>query len=325
MNKIFGVSLIAVLAVSPLTASAAGTNPTAATSSSEPYLGIDIIDTDRTTTASAAYVKGAYNATIGAINAIANTANSAVQSVTEGTTNGTINVDNTEVSVHGLGTAAFTDATAYATNTQGTKADNAVQTVKINGTALTEDANHDVNLTITTGNTAGTIRVNNTDVAVNGVVTDLTGYATETSVTEKIDNATGSVDNVSLSVSGSVTGSVSGHVPFMVDWGDTTVNTTNIALVNGTLNNGQISNGATATGNITGIDIAVASSTYECPYYTSRHGGVWPESPADIGGCTSFVWDDNCIISSWNATDNTWYESGKTNPYCTHNGGAPNQ
>lgn len=40
-------------------------------------------------------------------------ADSAVQSVTEGATNGTINVDGTDVSVHGLGTAAYTASTAY--------------------------------------------------------------------------------------------------------------------------------------------------------------------------------------------------------------------
>jgi len=40
-------------------------------------------------------------------------ADSAVQSVAEGSTNGTIAVDGTDVAVHGLGTAAFTAATAY--------------------------------------------------------------------------------------------------------------------------------------------------------------------------------------------------------------------
>ena len=38
---------------------------------------------------------------------------SGVQSVTEGSTNGTLDVDGTDVPVHGLGTAAFTDSTAY--------------------------------------------------------------------------------------------------------------------------------------------------------------------------------------------------------------------
>ena len=37
----------------------------------------------------------------------------AVSSVTEGTTNGTINVDGSDVSVHGLGTAAYSAATAF--------------------------------------------------------------------------------------------------------------------------------------------------------------------------------------------------------------------
>ncbi len=40
-------------------------------------------------------------------------ADSAVQSVTEGATNGTIDVDGTEVAVHGLGTAAYTASAAY--------------------------------------------------------------------------------------------------------------------------------------------------------------------------------------------------------------------
>jgi hypothetical protein len=40
-------------------------------------------------------------------------ADSAVQSVAEGSTNGTVAVDGTDVAVHGLGSAAYTDSTAY--------------------------------------------------------------------------------------------------------------------------------------------------------------------------------------------------------------------
>lgn len=40
-------------------------------------------------------------------------ANSAVQSVAEGATNGTISVDGNDVAVHGLGSAAYTDSSAY--------------------------------------------------------------------------------------------------------------------------------------------------------------------------------------------------------------------
>lgn len=56
-------------------------------------------------------------------------ATSLVQSIAEGSSNGTIKVDGTDVSVHGLGSAAYTDATAYATSAQGTKADSAIQSV----------------------------------------------------------------------------------------------------------------------------------------------------------------------------------------------------
>ena len=46
--------------------------------------------------------------------------------VQEGSTNGTIKVAGQEVSVHGLGSAAYTNSSAYATAEQGTKADNAM-------------------------------------------------------------------------------------------------------------------------------------------------------------------------------------------------------
>lgn len=49
-----------------------------------------------------------------------------------------------------LGTAAATDATAYATAAQGTKADSAIQTVNVNGTALTPTSAKAVNITVPT-------------------------------------------------------------------------------------------------------------------------------------------------------------------------------
>lgn len=54
-------------------------------------------------------------------------ADSAVQTIEEGTANGTISVDGTDVEVHGLGSAAFTDSSDYATAAQGAKADSALQ------------------------------------------------------------------------------------------------------------------------------------------------------------------------------------------------------
>ena len=47
------------------------------------------------------------------------------QTITTGNTNGSIAVDGTDVAVKGLGSAAFSETTAYATAEQGTKADNA--------------------------------------------------------------------------------------------------------------------------------------------------------------------------------------------------------
>lgn len=54
-------------------------------------------------------------------------ADTAVQSVTTGSTNGTISVDGTDVSVYGLGSAAYTSSSDYATSAQGSLADTALQ------------------------------------------------------------------------------------------------------------------------------------------------------------------------------------------------------
>ncbi len=70
MKKLLGVSIVAMLAVTPMMAHAVGSAPTAATTSSEPYLGVDVATTDQGHIASTAYVKGAYNAAIGAVNAV---------------------------------------------------------------------------------------------------------------------------------------------------------------------------------------------------------------------------------------------------------------
>lgn len=48
-----------------------------------------------------------------AVQASLGKADTAVQSVKEGSTNGTINVDGTDVPVHGLGSAAYTESSAY--------------------------------------------------------------------------------------------------------------------------------------------------------------------------------------------------------------------
>ena len=77
-----------------------------------------------------------------------------VRSVTEGTANGTILVNGSAVNVHGLGSAAYTPSSNYATAAQGTKADSALQKADI-----------------TTGTTNGTISVKGSDVSVKGLGT----------------------------------------------------------------------------------------------------------------------------------------------------------
>ena len=72
--------------------------------------------------------------------------------ITEGSTNGTIAVGDEDVPVHGLGSAAYTESSAYATAAQGALANTALQKADI-----------------TSGATQGTIAVKGTDVAVNGL------------------------------------------------------------------------------------------------------------------------------------------------------------
>ena len=85
--------------------------------------------------------------------------------IAEGATNGTISVDSVDVAVHGLKSAAYTEASDYATAAQGALADSALQKTDI-----------------TTGSANGTISVNGSDVQVKGLgsaaYTEAGAYAT---------------------------------------------------------------------------------------------------------------------------------------------------
>lgn len=89
----------------------------------------------------------------------------AAATLVEGTANGTVKFNGTDVPVHGLGSAAYTESTAYATSEQGALADTALQKADI-----------------TTGSANGTIAIEGTDVAVKGLgtaaYTASTDYAT---------------------------------------------------------------------------------------------------------------------------------------------------
>lgn len=81
-------------------------------------------------------------------------------------------VGTTELANGAVTTAKIADANVteakLETNLQN-KIDGAIQTVKVNGTALSEDSNNAVNITVASGTQNGTIAVNSTDVAVTGL------------------------------------------------------------------------------------------------------------------------------------------------------------
>lgn len=85
-------------------------------------------------------IKGSGKVTVSADAKGVVTINGAATTAATGSTDGTIAIDGTDVAVKGLGSAAYTASTAYATAAQGTKADNAVPNTRtVNGHALSAD------------------------------------------------------------------------------------------------------------------------------------------------------------------------------------------
>lgn len=169
-------------------------------------------------------------------------ADSAVQSITIGTANGTISVDGVNVPVKGLGTAAYKADTAF--DAAGTAA-GLVNTLNVTDTAVTgkyvsavSETNGKISVTradlptytLTTGSTNGTVKFNNTDVAVKGLgsaaYTDSTAYATAAQGT-KADNALQSISagtglKVSTKANNSQTIDIDETVVFVLDCGSAT-------------------------------------------------------------------------------------------------------
>lgn len=97
------------------------------TTSAEAQINAKIDTLDYTDTA----VTGEYVSAVSENNGIISVTRAVLPTYTlaEGATNGTVKFNGTEVAVHGLGSAAYTEASAYATSAQGTKADNALQEI----------------------------------------------------------------------------------------------------------------------------------------------------------------------------------------------------
>ena len=178
------------------------------------------------TTGTTSYTAGTVGA---AINAIKTTADGAVQSVTvngtalqetnggvnvtiaEGSTNGTVAVNGADVAVHGLGSAAYTDSSAY----DAAGAASGVQSA-IEGKLDDGATGYDID--------AKTLKVQGADVLTNAALTDYakkTGV--ETTVTNALNGVTVTYDLSGLGVStGAVTGTANAAITVMDTWGSNT-------------------------------------------------------------------------------------------------------
>lgn len=124
--------------------------------------------------------------------------------IATGNANGTIAVNGTDVAVKGLGSAAYTDAGAYATAEQGGKADNAAAAIATYGDIVThnvsEFAPHDIDtgvhsVSIASGSSNGTVKLTVDGDENEAAVTGL-GSAAYTTVDSLNETAKGYADAV---------------------------------------------------------------------------------------------------------------------------------
>ena len=282
MKKLLGISLVAVLAVSPLMASAADVAPstTIGANSTEAgltasdtdkgvivagkgayYAGKTITDKDKTSAASAAYVKGAYNDAISAVNKVSADATSALAGKQATLTETQLAAANS-----GITAAKVSTYDGYAEGKQDTlSATNQLNTAYV---ATNDNAQF---VTATEKSTwsgkqdaldaAGLAAVGSgiTQAKREGydaVVTASANYATKTGVAATVNAATGSVALTGANAL-SVTGSASGTIDIMENWGDGDAQVKTIALKDGSISGSA----TTASGSISGIDVAVTNYT----------------------------------------------------------------
>lgn len=117
---------------------------------------------------------------------------SLVHSVAEGSANGTIKVDSKDVSVHGLKSAAYEDASAFATAAQGQKADTAIQSVS-GETAVADSSYVSISVEASTNNTTKAVTLtshaNVTTHDVSTATASADGLATAYDVKQYVANA----------------------------------------------------------------------------------------------------------------------------------------
>lgn len=127
--------------------------------------------------------------------------------LTEGTTNGTVKFNGTDVKVHGLGSAAYTESSAYATAAQGTKAESAVQSITVGGV---DQGKTDGVVALPAYPTIGSLGA--------ATAADLTAHINDKTNPHGVTKAQIGLGNVTnnAQVKGLATGTTSGHI---VTWG----------------------------------------------------------------------------------------------------------
>ena len=316
MKKLLGISLVAVLAVSPLMANAAipagesglasNAENVAIAGAGKYYAGKAISDADRAATASAAYVKGAYNDAISAVNKVAEDANNTYQLKSDSTvtaeqaeahtslTAGT-GVAANLASVAGVAEGAAATVANYASDLAGKQnvSDSTVTTeqaaahslltagtgVAANLVSVADSAEGSASAITTLNGTVGTSGSVLNTVKLNAAGADYnntTSGIQATTIQDAVDNVEGRVDQLetananlgntyatktgventieTATITANVASQgVTGYVPVMVNWGDSTADTTTAVALAG---------GATAGGQISGVSI---SATYAEP------------------------------------------------------------
>ena len=191
--------------------------------------------------------------------------NSAVQSVTiqSGTNNGTIKliVDGTEydnIAVTGLGSAAFTEASAYATAAQGTKADSAVQSVAL-----------------ATGTDNGTVKLTVDGVATDNIAVAGLGSAAFTESSAYATAAQGA--KADTAIQAVTTGTANGTISVKAGTDGTP---TNVAVKG--LESAAYKVAGSAQGNVP-VNGAALGTTANVPVVTNANGELIPHASGALG------------------------------------------
>lgn len=228
MKKIFGISLIAVFAVTPLMANAdivagdpGATVTDAAVAGASPKYGLAAAEAGDDNAASAGYVKGAYNATIKAINRLA-----------QDTTTALAGKQATIADLETIKAGAAAGATALQNNSELDGANLKSGSVAASALSPTVQA-----------------ALANADNALQEA--DMADYAKKAGTVATINKATAS-GSVSSTVEGTASGDTSGTVKIMRQWGSTDAEDLTIT----TSFSGATVSGS-ATGSFTGATVNV--------------------------------------------------------------------